>query len=414
MLADVPLTAITRQHLDKLVTDAMSENHRLDFKATLDLSNRDGQVELLRDITAMANADGGLLVFGVNEGSGEDSGVAVAITGLEGDPALLQERIEGLLRTSVDERISGVLQHWVPLENARFVHLLRVPASPLAPHMISNIKTSSARFFVRANTSNEPMTIGQIKDSALKRAGAVDRAQSRIDERVSILRKRAQSRPRPYYAIDSGALQKDQAVLHIIPLYPPVGGWRYEEPSIRGVLEQVPAFGYRQGFPLKFSQHGAFGESTGIRHVGFLRDGSLEFQLYDVLLYPTPNIGGVFVASALEESIYRAIDSAEKLGRDGFLELPSALQLHLIGIGGARFWPTRSGNQYDVTTIDEDEIATDTLILNSWEEKSTVVRHLLNHVWQAWGHPVCRHFDENGHLLFFNDYGQRKQLGETP
>ena len=79
MLSDLPLTSIDATHLQQLIENGTRENRRLDFKLTLALATREERVEFLRDVVAMANADGGTIVYGVQEGEGDDAGVAVAL-----------------------------------------------------------------------------------------------------------------------------------------------------------------------------------------------------------------------------------------------------------------------------------------------------------------------------------------------
>lgn len=404
VIADRPFESIALEDVQGLVEKGVEENRRLDFKRTIDLNNRDAQVELLRDIVALANTEGGLLIYGIREGEEDQAGVAVGIEGILGSADDLTLMVDSLLRDNVDERIPGVLQRSVPLPGGKFVHLIRVPASHLAPHMVANIRTTSPRFFARANTSNEPMTARQVKDLARRQDAAVERAAARITARVELLRKEASDRK---HSFTNEKAPENQAVLHIVPLFPPSRGWGYEDSEVRSRLLTVRNFGYQAPFELEYTQHGAFQRSIGRRHMGFLRDGSLEGQMYDVVDSRTASKELIFVASDLEQAIAAAFEDAAALARDGFVPAPCLCQLHLLAVEGSRFHGTPGFRSIEGKAITDKEVRTDAIVLSDWSERDRVMRQLLDHVWQAWGFPQCGHYDEKARLIRFTPDGYR-------
>lgn len=402
MFADIPFYSITQQDITSLVTRNAREDRRLDFKRVLLLGSTDQNVQLLRDVIAMANSDGGAIVYGIAEGDDEEAGTAVAVEGMVGNADEVSNTIDCLLRDCVDERIPGVLHRPIPLDDNRFAYVIRVPSSPLAPHMIAHVRTSSSRFFSRANTTNEPMSARQIKDSARRHDYAVEKAASQIEERVANLRARGPLRHHPF---GDGAAPPDQAVLHVLPLFPHSRGWNYGDPGVAKRLTQVKVFGYGDTYDrLRYTQYGAFLEFDQIRHVGFLRAGGIEFQHYDILR--PDSLGGgtapVFVASELEKDIDQAFNDAEALTRDGLLPTPVLIQLRLLdiqgaGLQGTGYFASRSGQ-----IAPDAEVTTDAFLLNGWDERNQVLRDVLDHLWQAWGAANCPHFSEQGELIRFD------------
>lgn len=59
------------------------EHAQLDYKQEPHSHNHDGAVELLADITAMANAQGGYLLIGVEEDKAEPDGTPKALVGVK-------------------------------------------------------------------------------------------------------------------------------------------------------------------------------------------------------------------------------------------------------------------------------------------------------------------------------------------
>jgi len=102
--------------LHALVEGGIAESANLEFKAEIPESAGGGSVKILREITALANTNGGDLLFGVAE---QDS-VAAQVVGLAGAGVGAQiQRIENLLREGVDPALRGV--RFKPVEKAEHV-----------------------------------------------------------------------------------------------------------------------------------------------------------------------------------------------------------------------------------------------------------------------------------------------------
>src|SRR6266849_2369275 len=103
--------------LDAIVAANEKENVSLDYKASEALnfgdgtSMRDGRPlgekhreDLIRDVAAMANAEGGLVIFGIKEKGGGypkkvDDGIDLNVTNAD--------RIEQILNTNIHPRVEG-------------------------------------------------------------------------------------------------------------------------------------------------------------------------------------------------------------------------------------------------------------------------------------------------------------------
>ena len=143
-----PWEAISENDIVALKARGVPESQTMEYKRGCDLDDREQRFEFVKDVTAMANAAGGTIVYGVEEGEGEEQGFIVSFPGMSGSPGEFHERVDNLLQTSVDERIPGVLHRAVEREHGGFYYLVRIPSSLLAPHMIV-MRTSNPRFHAR-------------------------------------------------------------------------------------------------------------------------------------------------------------------------------------------------------------------------------------------------------------------------
>jgi schlafen family protein len=73
--------------LDRALT-VRRESRRVEFKGTLDLSSQQAWCEVIRDIVAMANSGGGVILFGVDR-NGQPSGVVTAL-----DPVQISDKLQ--------------------------------------------------------------------------------------------------------------------------------------------------------------------------------------------------------------------------------------------------------------------------------------------------------------------------------
>ena len=62
-----------RHRIAGYVADEVEESRTLDFKRDLDLDPKSKRIECLKDLTAMANGGGGVVIFGVDEKRGGDA-----------------------------------------------------------------------------------------------------------------------------------------------------------------------------------------------------------------------------------------------------------------------------------------------------------------------------------------------------
>src|SRR5690606_32447671 len=168
------------QDISELQTRAVGESPFLEYKRDLDLSH-DGKVELLKDVSAMANADGGVTIYGVAQ---DESGAPSGLPGLTiQEPDKLQVQIAQVLMDGLDPPIPGVVHRAIPRTDGTWFYVIRVPASHLAPHMIT-IKTTKPRFYMRVNTVNVPVSATQIKEVALRQEHAERSALAFVRQRL--------------------------------------------------------------------------------------------------------------------------------------------------------------------------------------------------------------------------------------
>lgn len=146
----------TEDDIQRLLADAEAEKLHLDFKEKRD--SPDFKKILAKAVSGFANADGGVIIWGVAESGGERQ--LAPFTGLASFEQAVNEQVARVVSFPVE----GVDTKRVSSSGADSGYLLvLVPASDLAPHR-SNV-ASSKHYYRRVGDSFLPMEHYEIADA---------------------------------------------------------------------------------------------------------------------------------------------------------------------------------------------------------------------------------------------------------
>lgn len=198
-----PLSDLQEQDFASLVTNAVPEGRDLEFKRDLPGGSDADIKEFLADVTSLANAQGGDLVYGI----ADSGGVATAVTGVSvADVDVALRRLESIIRDGIEPRLTVRMQ-WVPLASGRGVLVLRIPASLAAPHRVRF--KNNGRFWNRNSRGKYEMDVHELRHAFTESEALPVRLRQFHDAAVSAAE-----------GIDMPFVMKAEptAVLSIIPL----------------------------------------------------------------------------------------------------------------------------------------------------------------------------------------------------
>ena len=144
-----------------LITNRVRESLILEYKSCDALARADAKKrEISKDVSALANSAGGVIVYGVMEdrGTHEPKDVDIGY-----DPTdLSAEWLEQVINSNVQRRITGVRINTVDLISTRpgkVLYVVYVPESNLAPHMAAD-----KRFYKRFETQAVAMEEYEVRN----------------------------------------------------------------------------------------------------------------------------------------------------------------------------------------------------------------------------------------------------------
>jgi hypothetical protein len=144
----------TIEDIDKLIVEEVQESIHLDYKRSQAIDSNKFN-ELAKDVSAFANSDGGLLIYGVRE---EDHLPVEKDQGVD-HKKYDRERIENIITSKVSPRVDGILIAQIPLSDSTSIYAIQIPKSFRGPH-----QSPDKKYYKRFNFKSEPMEDYEIND----------------------------------------------------------------------------------------------------------------------------------------------------------------------------------------------------------------------------------------------------------
>jgi hypothetical protein len=152
------------EELRTLHANRVQESATLEYKASAAVENADAKkAEIAKDISAMANAEGGQFVYGMSEANHMPNGLDEGIDPNRFNGLWFEQVIQQNIRPSVE----GLKILQIPLENGNVVAVITVPQSTTIH------QAKDGRYYRRRNFRNDIMQDYEIRE-ALNRSRTPD------------------------------------------------------------------------------------------------------------------------------------------------------------------------------------------------------------------------------------------------
>lgn len=243
------ISDVCKEDLEELVRLKVKEGQRLEYKKESWGNKHEDKLEMLKDITGFANASGGRIFVGVEEG---EKDTPKAILGISG-AAQERERILSVCLSSIDNRITGLDIGCVIVSAERDVLVVHIPRSTRKPHMITY--KGRQEFWRRHAAQNVKMSVDEILEASL----GVEHEKKAFDEFIRARRNGFLSKigNNPWFMMSATPSFIHEEIVDVFDtaiedlLKNPPGdylGSFFSEtgihPSLRGVVSESPGYCY--------------------------------------------------------------------------------------------------------------------------------------------------------------------------
>lgn len=371
--------------LKNMCAESEAESISVEFKSEMYGVKREERIEMLKDVSAMTNGYGGLILVGISENEHQASEV-VGITGaIEESSRLLKS-----CRANIQENIHEVSCSVIELESGRQVLAIIVPESPTKPHMVKF--ENHWRFYRRSGTDNHPIEVQEIREIIINQEQGLERAEMFFEKRVDKLRRKHSGKP--------------DLVLSILPtrlFTPPIS---FENIHLRSILEindndRITQFPFYSG-PALFTMNGMRShwipdwerKVPAITYEVF-SNGYLELHAeFDEVdkIYPK---GGWHPRDVLRILLNGAHLLKRFLAHTGRSE---SYDFRLWAISVDKFklsedTTPRYGNpNWGLIDYQEDELIVTSMVKNLSENEYEMVFPIFEQFYRSFNRPTCRYF----------------------
>ncbi|MEO9513247.1 MAG: ATP-binding protein [Flavobacteriaceae bacterium] len=152
----------TLKKIEQYITDGIEENIHLDYKGAGSISkSREKKKEISKDVSAFANSDGGVIIYGVREfDEKEKSHLPEKIDPISGQE-FTKEWLEQIINSTISPRIKGIII--TPIQTSEkdkndIVYVVEIPKSNTAH------QSQDKRYYRRYNFQSIMMDDWEIKD----------------------------------------------------------------------------------------------------------------------------------------------------------------------------------------------------------------------------------------------------------
>lgn len=374
--------------LTELVANRVEEGQFVEFKSALPGRADKGKHEFLKDVTALANAEGGQILFGIREEMGAAAGIsALVVDDKDGE----SRRLLQMLDSQVEPRLRGVSLNWLTHEDGDIL-ILNVPKSYYGPHRF--LANGNSKFVLRNHAHVIEMTYDQIADAMVGRDRADRYLEAQWREWLDHLNKDMTFRPVSQLpALSVGLMpviaSRKTQVVDLEAIYPRASalmdGPRWGGCSTRFNFEGLAVYpGNRDERLEHLVQISRFGSLLSFDVVGW------EYQAENVI----PSIG---LSQLIADTVRRLVPFAKQLGIAGEWILKGGV----FGIGDHKFvW--RDGYSFSENVkFPRDSLEFPDLLvpdIASQNSDDSFVRPWLDILWQAHGRSKCSLYADDGAL----------------
>jgi hypothetical protein len=371
-----------------LCDEQTSESITLEFKRELPIKDAAAKIEFAKDVSAMANAGGGDIVYGIEEKAGTALRLyPISVPSMDSEIRRLAQVLDG----GVEPRIPGIQYKSVEVAGGHLL-VLRIPQSFDGPHRITS--GGDGRFVLRAGSHIADMTYDQIKTAFDRTATLAEKAEAFRLSRIQ--------------AISDGNVPKrlyspgPVLVIQLIPLSGIAGRFRVDVAALERTSVAIMSHGLGlNSSALNLDGVVSYGvtstpEEGSYAYMQVYRNGIIESAFHGGSYANDGIIPSTTITVNIREFILRSLELLKQADCSG----PIVLGVAALNVDGYQLGVGNTYRSYRNTTHADRK---DLVIPEVWIEGidtlvdvDAVIRPVLDILWQSFGVERCAEYSTEG------------------
>ena len=366
------------------------EHIHLDYKLESYPHGRSETIEMLADVTAMANAQGGYILIGVEENRPDPDGTPKQLIGIENGDAEATW-IQSVCLSSIDEKITGLRVRDIPLANGRSCVVIQVPDSVRKPHMIVYRKHRSFR--IRHGRTKSFMGMQEVRNMILNMNAYCTSLKSLIEDRKQKLRDLAKEAPWLLLMATPIYVDRDK----IDPL----------RDDIRDLLRRVPGspdrnFGIYAGTPKPTFLGIEASSKKGVLRL--FRNGHLEYCEDHSAMDERPNKAMPIYSYRTTVTLLNFLEVARQIMQLGEVSEPITITAHWENFNPSYLHRWKSpqipfhAKDSGISIWRESELSIE-FTASELSDVNSLARSVIDRLFNTFGYDHNPHFDADGNFV---------------
>ena len=389
------INQITEQEIKKLIEEKVPEGMRLEYKKEIKFFNDQDKKELLADICSFASAEGGTILYGIEDekdDSGKNSGIPKRITGLKINIDEIKRSLDESIRKSIEPTLIGIRIE-ERIIDGKTVLVLFIPVSSHPPHRVTF--KGKNEFWKRGNGLKYKIPIEELRSDFLKGSELSKRISEFRSERIM----KIISNDTPVI-LEAGP----KLVLHIIPVN------FFDQIHAFENINQLKTTNLR---PISTFERSYFSLSDRLNFEGYVSYDLIESKSFSYTqVFRNAVVEAVDSSAFLNEPNHKILfqgyegDIVKALNLYCLILTKKSIDgsyvvfLSILGIKGYGIKPpgTLPFNDINKTPIDRENLLLPDMYIEDINNfsPSEVMKPAFDMVWNACGYSGSKNYDENG------------------
>ncbi len=345
----------------------------------------DDKKEFLADFTSFANTVGGDLIYGIRA----PNGVAEEVVGLSDDLDAETNRLENLIRTGIQPRITAYVVKAVPLMTGRKVLVFRISRSWALPHRVTI--GSHDKFYGRNSTGKYALDVPELRSLFLLSESTADRVRNFRAERVSLIL--SHQTPVP---LTPGP----RTVLHVVPFnaFGATQAFDVSRKYDRDFLPLLPmahssGYSYQHNFDGIVTFNAFAKNETSLSYLQLFRSGIIESVDAQMVRM---NHGTLMMSGqSWEDQMLSAVEQCFNIQSSLGVVPPILVMLSLLSVKGATMYTGPFSSSGDAVNRDH-LLAPEALAESFTSDPGQLLKPAFDAIWNAFGYSGSFNYGADG------------------